>query len=407
MTNCRSCETPIKAFMSFGQQPLANALQQPDRQTPAERFYELAPAVCSNCQLFQLVDQPPPETMFTERYPFLTSSSRSMTKHFEEFALDLITNLPDLENTGFVVEIGSNDGTLLKPFAASKIKHLGIEPSPNVADVAVKRDLNTKVAFFGSDTASEIYDEYGPANLIVAANVIGHIPDILDVGKGIAKLLSRDGQFVFEAVYLPDVLRNVAFDQLYDEHVFTFSATAVLNVFKQHDLELVKLEHQHVHGGSMRFYLGHKGCHPVHHSVPQILQTEKNQGLDSFETYHSFKLATEEIRHQLTSKIVQLNNLGASVIGYGATAKSTTILNYCDLGPNHIKWIQDSTEEKQGLLSPGSHIPIVSQEIFQQYNPDYAVLFAWNHRAEIEEKEQRWRANGGKWITYVPRVNIE
>ena len=157
----------------------------------------------------------------------------------------------------------------------------------------------------------------------------------------------------------------------------------------------------------MRFYLGHKGCHPVHHSVPQILQTEKNQGLDSFETYHSFKLATEEIRHQLTSKIVQLNNLGASVIGYGATAKSTTILNYCDLGPNHIKWIQDSTEEKQGLLSPGSHIPIVSQEIFRQSNPDYAVLFAWNHRAEIEEKEKRWRANGGKWITYVPRVNIE
>ena len=134
-----------------------------------------------------------------------------------------------------MVEIGSNDGTLLKPFATSEIKHLGIEPSHNVANIAVKRDLNTKVAFFGSDTASEIYDEYGPAKLIIAANVIGHIPDILDVGKGIAKLLSRDGQFVFEAVYLPDVLKNVAFDQLYDEHVFTFSATAVLNVFKQHD----------------------------------------------------------------------------------------------------------------------------------------------------------------------------
>ena len=214
MTNCRSCETPIKAFMSFGQQPLANALQQPGPQNPAERFYELAPAVCPNCQLFQLIDQPPPETMFTERYPFLTSSSHSMTKHFEEFALDLITSLPDIENTGFVVEIGSNDGTLLKPFATSEIKHLGIEPSPNVANIAVKRGLNTKVAFFGSDTATEVYDEYGPANLIIAANVIGHIADILDVGKGIAKRLSRDGQFVFEAVYLADVLKNVAFDQL-------------------------------------------------------------------------------------------------------------------------------------------------------------------------------------------------
>ncbi|MBT07293.1 MAG: SAM-dependent methyltransferase [Rhodospirillaceae bacterium] len=407
MTNCRSCETPIKAFMSFGQQPLANALQQPGRQESVEKFYELAPAVCPNCQLFQLINQPPPKTMFTERYPFLTSSSRSMTKHFEEFALNLMTNLPEMENASFVVEIGSNDGTLLQPFARSKIKHLGIEPSPNVADVAIKRNLNTKVAFFNSDTASEIYEQYGPADLIIAANVIGHIPDIIDLGRGVAKLLGPDGKFVFEAVYLSDVLRNVAFDQLYDEHVFTFSATSVLNVFKQHGLELVKLEHQNVHGGSMRFYLAHRGRHPVDHSVPLILHAEEKQGLDSLETYYAFKLATEKIRHQLTSKIIELNDHGASVTGYGATAKSTTILNYCDLGPDHIEWIQDSTKEKQGLLTPGSHIPIVSQEVFRHSNPDYAVLFAWNHRAEIEEKEKKWRASGGKWITYVPKVNIE
>ena len=407
MIHCRSCGTQTKPFMSLGSQPLANALVNPDDYSSPEKWYELSPAICSNCYLFQLVEQPDSETMFTEQYPFFTSSSRNMSAHFEDFGSLLIAERPNIKTKGFVVEIGSNDGTFLKPFADAGITHLGVEPSSNVGAIARERGINTKVAFFGYETASEIHAKYGSANLIIAANVIGHIADINDLGRGVANLLAEDGHFVFEAVYLGDVIKNTAFDQLYDEHVFTFSATSVRNAFAKHKLELIDIEHQVVHGGSMRFFLAHRGKYPVRPSVAQLLKNEHRDGLNSEETYEKFRCRTETIRKNLIAQITTLNSNGQFVVGYGATAKSSTVLNYCDLGSNHIAWIQDSTREKQGKLTPGTHIPIVSPKVFQESSPDFAVLFAWNHQIEIEKKEQKWRANGGKWITYIPRVAIQ
>ena len=393
--------------MSLGSQPLANALVNSDGSTSPEKRYELAPAICPNCYLFQLIEQPDSETMFTERYPFFTSSSRNMSAHFENFGSLLIAERPNMKAKGFVVEIGSNDGTFLKPFADAGIAHLGVEPSSNVGAIARQRGINTKVSFFGNETASEIHAKYGSANLIVAANVIGHIADINDVGRGVANLLAEDGHFVFEAVYLGDVLKNTAFDQLYDEHVFTFSGTSVKNAFAKHKLELIDIEHQEVHGGSMRFFLAHRGQYPVRPAVTQLIQNEHRHGLHLEETYDKFRSRAEKIRKTLVAQITTLNSNGQLVVGYGATAKSSTVLNYCELGSNNIAWIQDSTREKQGKLTPGTHIPIVSPEVFQENSPDFAVLFAWNHQIEIEEKEQKWRANGGKWITYVPRVAVQ
>ena len=292
---------------------------------------------------------------------------------------------------GFVVEIGSNDGTFLKPFADAGITHLGVEPSSNVGAIARHRGINTKIAFFGNETASKIHAQYGSANLIIAANVIGLIADINDVGRGVANLLAEDGHFVFEAVYLGDVLKNTAFDQLYDEHVFTFSGTSVQNAFARHKLELIDIEHQVVHGGSMRFSLAHKGQYPVRPSVIQLLKNEHRDGLHLKETYDKFRSRAEKIRKTLTAEITTLNSNGQFVVGYGATAKSSTVLNYCELGSDNIAWIQDSTREKQGKLTPGTHIPIVSPQVFQESSPDFAVLFAWNHRIEIEERSNRTR----------------
>ena len=393
--------------MSLGRQPLANALLDAKDSNLLEQWYELAPAVCPNCHLFQLIEQPDSKAMFTEHYPFFTSSSRSMSTHFERLASLLIRDRPELKTNGFVVEIGSNDGTLLKPFSDSGITHLGVEPSASVGEIALQRGINTKIAFFGSETASEIHTKYGSANLIIATNVIGHIADINDIGNAVSNLLAEDGNFIFEAVYLGDVLKNSAFDQLYDEHVFTFSATSVRNAFARHKLELINVEHQMVHGGSMRFFLAHKGRCQVHPAVKELLQIERRSGLLLAETYENFRINTENIKKNLISQVTTLNHLGNRVVGYGATAKSSTVLNYCGLGPEHLTWIQDSTKEKQGKLSPGTHIPIVSQQVFQDASPDFAVLFAWNHLSEIEQKERKWRARGGKWVTYVPAVVIQ
>lgn len=391
--------------MSFGQQPLANALVAPG-ETGNEAFYEMAPAVCPSCSLFQLVEQPAAENMFNARYPFFTGMSSHMTQHFTALAEDRIAANPSLREDGFVVEIGSNDGTLMSAFARAGIRHLGIEPSESVAKVAQGNGIDTRIGFFDSETAQAVRREHGPADIIIGTNVIAHIGAINEVGTGVAALLKEDGQFVIEAVYLGDMLRNTAFDQLYDEHVFTFSATAVTNVFGRHGLALVDVAPQGVHGGTMRYTLAPAGSREPADAVAALLAEEQTLGLADPATYDGFRQRCESIRDDLAALVRELAAKSGPIVGYGATAKSATVLTYCGLGPDDIAWIQDSTPAKQGMLSPGAHIPIVAPEKFAAEAPDYAVLFAWNHRAEIESRETVWRGKGGKWILYVPEVGI-
>lgn len=407
MPKCRSCDTPIEAFMSFGQQPLANALLAPTNLHAYQPTYELAPAMCSGCGLFQLLEQPTATSMFTEQYPFFTSSSKFMSDHFEALAHNLIENDRSLNNKGFVIDIGSNDGTLLKSFAKTAINHLGVEPSKSVAELAKKNGVNTHISFFNSETASLIRKEYGPADIILGTNVIAHIATINDVALGVTSLLKEKGVFIIEAVYLGDMILNTAFDQLYDEHVFTFSATAVTNIFRQHGLELVNVEPQTVHGGSMRYTLAPLGSRERSGTVENLLNEEARMGLTNPRTYALFRQRCEIIRRDLPRLVHEISASGRKVVGYGATAKSVTVLNYCGLGINDISWIQDSTKTKQGMLSPKTLIPIVSPEYFREVAPDYAILFAWNHKDEIEIREQGWRKNGGKWVSYLPEVTIQ
>ncbi len=406
MPKCRSCDTPIEAFMSFGQQPLANALVAPTNQHAYQPTYELAPAMCSGCGLFQLLEQPTATSMFTEEYPFFTSSSKFMSDHFEALAHNLIENDPSLNDKGFIIDIGSNDGTLLKKFAKTDINHLGVEPSKSVAEMAKKKGVNTQVSFFNSQTASLIRQKYGPADIILGTNVIAHIGTINDIALGVTSLLKENGVFIIEAVYLGDMILNTAFDQLYDEHVFTFSATAVRNVFRKHGLELVNVEPQIVHGGSMRYTLALPGSRECSDAVEDLLNEEARKGLMNPATYVLFRERCEAIRRDLPLLVREISTSGKKIVGYGATAKSVTVLNYCGLEINDISWIQDSTITKQGMLSPKTLIPIVSPEYFRKVAPDYAILFAWNHKEEIESQEQGWRNNGGKWVFYLPEVTI-
>lgn len=392
-------------FMSFGRMPIANGFLTP-AGIADEYFFELAPAVCGHCGMFQLAMQPAPERMFHAHYAFHSGTSRHMQAHFERFARAVIDGPLRGRDDPFVVEIGSNDGIMLRHFKAAGIRHLGFEPSANVADVARGKGIDTITAFFDVGLAERIATERGQADAVLAANVMCHIADLPGVARGVARLLRPDGVFVFEDPYLGAMIEKTAYDQIYDEHVFMFSVLSVARAFAPHGLELIDAEAQPTHGGSMRYTLAHAGSRPVSPRVGEWVARERAQGLDRAETYDRFRDSCARSRAKLMALLNDLRRQGKRVTGYGATSKSTTVINYCGITPEHIEFISDTTPIKQSKLSPGAHIPVKPHAEFAGAYPDYALLFAWNHEAEIRGNEQAFIAAGGCFILYVPDVRI-
>ena len=261
MSKCRICQVEYVPFLSFGKMPLANGFLASD-QFRNEYFFELVVAFCPSCCMVQLSEQPSREKMFTPHYAYFSSTSTSMATHFEKFAHQVIADyLPP--HDPFVVEIGCNDGILLEQFAQVGIRHLGIEPSANVAQVAVNKGLRALQRYFDEDLAREIVAEYGQADGVLGANVLCHIPYLHSVVAGIKMLLKPGGVLVFEDPYLGDILDKTAYDQIYDEHAFYFSVTSVSYLFQRHGLEVVDVMPQNVHGGSMRYVVTHEGAKRV------------------------------------------------------------------------------------------------------------------------------------------------
>lgn len=403
--SCKICRQEIKKIMSFGSMPVANGFLV-EEEFSKEYYFELAVAFCESCKTFQLAEQPEPKLMFHENYAFFSSTSKKMAEHFEKMAASYMKEFITDKNNSFVVELGSNDGIMLKHFANAGIKHLGIEPSSNVADVARKNGVNTISKFFGKEIAMSVADEYGKADIICASNVMCHIPDLDSVGQGVDILLKDNGVFIFEDPYLGDVIQKISYDQIYDEHVYIFSMQSVSNIFAAYGLEVFHVESQTTHGGSMRYHLCRKGAHSIRDSVKTQLKQERLLGLDKVDTYKEFANNCEKSKHNLLSLLKRLKSEGKRVVGYAATSKSTTVLNYCGISSALIEYICDTTPIKQGKFSPGMHIPIKAYEYFKNDRPDYAVLFGWNHAKEIFAKETDFTKNGGKWIVFVPDVKI-
>lgn len=401
---CRICDHEVTPFMTYGRMPIANGFLTPN-QTGNEYFYELKPAFCSNCFTFQIEEQPEPEAMFHDQYAFFSRTSKFMQKHFGHYASWVIDTYLTGEDP-FVVELGSNDGIMLENFARQGIRHLGVEPSANVADVARSHGVNTVVKFFGPATATEIVAEYGQADALIAANVMCHIPDMNGIAQGADRLLKNDGVLIFEDPYLGAMIEKTSYDQIYDEHVFIFSALSVANIFGQHGFELIDLLPQHTHGGSMRYVLARKGVRAIGSAVATIINAEMSAGLNLVETYEQFRKKCEKSKEDLVRILKEEKAAGRRVVGYGATSKSTTILNYCGIGPDLIEFISDTTPIKQNKLTPGTHIPVKPYEAFAENYPDTALLFAWNHQTEIMEKEKEFSAMGGRWIIPVPEVKV-
>lgn len=387
--------------MSFGRMPIANGFLMPE-QFRDEYFFELKPAFCPECLTFQIENQPAPEMMFHENYAFFSRTSAHMQRHFKSYA-EWVMKSHLRGADPFVVELGSNDGIMLENFAKRGIRHLGVEPSANVAAVASGHGVNTVVRFFDAQVGADIAEEHGHAAALMAANVMCHIPDLHGIAKGADALLSPDGVLIFEDPYLGAMIEKTSYDQIYDEHVYIFSALSVENMFSLYGFELIDLLKQETHGGSMRYVLARKGARPVAPSVASVLAEEKAAGLHLPETFEKFRQACEASKARIVRLLTEEKKAGRRVVGYGATSKSTTILNYCNIGPDLIEFISDTTPIKQGKFTPGMHIPVKPYTAFAENPPQTALLFAWNHKAEIMEKERAFSTAGGKWLTHIEK----
>ena len=395
---CKITSSEMSPFMSFGKMPIANGFLQKEN-FKNEFFFDLEVGFSEKICLFQLKDHPTPEQMFNENYPFFTGSSQAMKTHFKEYADFIKKNF--IKNNSKIIEIGSNDGTFLNNFKDSNIEYIGFEPSSNVAKIANLNGINTLNQFFGLESLDLIKKFHHQTNVIFAANVICHIPKLVELIKTVDQLLSKDGVFIFEEPYLGSMFEKTSYDQIYDEHIFVFSATSVKKIFNMYDFELTDLVKQETHGGSMRYIISRKNARDINKNVKVILDNEKFNNLDNIESCNVFKKNCEASKLKLNNTLKNFISDGKKIVGYAATSKSTTILNYCGIDSNIIEYICDTTKEKIGKYSPGMHIPIVSIDHFRNDNPDIAYLFAWNHKEEILKKEKKFSQEVGKWISHV------
>ena len=381
--------------------PLANGFLTPD-QFADEYFFNLSAARCPRCTLVQLVDQPPRERMFNDRYPFFSATSAGMAAHFASLARDVIATLPP--GDGFVVEIGSNDGTLLRHAAEAGIRHLGIEPSASVALAATARGVRTVGKFFDAQLAREIVAEHGHAHAVVAANALSHVADVHSVVEGIRILLAPEGTCVVEDPYWGDVVAQTAFDQIYDEHASYFTLSSLQYLFARHGLAVFDAVPFNVHGGSMRYLIGAAGSRPATARVSLLLDQEQAAALHRPETFAGFRRRVTATGDALMTVLRDCRAQGKRVVGYGATSKSTTTINFFGVTPELVEFISDTTPAKHGTFSPGAHIPVRPHHEFAAPYPERALLFLWNHAAEVRANEQAFTRGGGRWIVYVPAV---
>ncbi|PIN90854.1 hypothetical protein COU60_00735 [Candidatus Pacearchaeota archaeon CG10_big_fil_rev_8_21_14_0_10_34_76] len=407
---CKACsEHSIIKFISFGEMPIANAFLKKSDLNKNEFKYNMEVGFCENCKMVQLVETPPydkyivPDETGKTNYAFFSSTSKFMEDHFAELAREV--EIKFLTDSSKVVEIGSNDGIMLKSFKNNKV--LGIEPSANVAEVAQKQGIDTIVDFFTRQLASRVAGQKGKFKVALTTNVFLNIIDINDFLEGITEILEEDGVFITEDPYLMDILEKTSYDQIYDEHIWYFSLTSLSNILRKHNLEIFDAEKQWTHGGSMRVFISRVGKYRKTERLFSYLEEERNRGIESLQTYLDFARNVEKSKLELQNLVKSLKSQGKKIVGYAAASKGTIVLNYCNIGTETIDYISDSTPFKQGTYSPGKHIPIVSPEVFHEDKTvDYALLSAWNHADEIMQKEQDFVNRGGRFIVHYPEARI-
>jgi SAM-dependent methyltransferase len=404
---CRSCGAPLKAVLvDLGMTPISNAFVRADHASFSERFYPLKSFVCDRCWLVQLEDFETPETHFHAEYVYFSSFSDSWLAHARSFVEKAIPRLA-LGTSSRVVEVGSNDGYLLQYFVERGIPCLGVDPAANCAKAAWElRRVPTEVVFFGSKAATRLREQGGSADLIVANNVLAHVPDIDDFVAGFKILLSEQGVATFEFPHVLEMIRNVEFDTIYHEHYSYLSLLALQPLFGRHGLRVIDVERLSTHGGSLRLYVAHADRTDVAEAVKQLRHEEVSAGLDRLATYETFGHRVRQLKRSLLRVLIGLLEDGKSVAAYGAPAKGNTLLNYCGIGRDFIAFTVDRNVHKQGLLLPGTRIPVLAPDEIAKRRPDYVLILPWNLREEIVAQINQIPDWTGQFIIPVPEPII-
>lgn len=403
---CRLCGAKaLERFLVLGPQPLANSFLKPADADQHEPFFPLDVYLCSGCGLVQMRDVVAPELMF-KNYVYVSSTSPVFVAHFEKFAADVWKSL-GLKPGDVTVDIGSNDGVLIKPFKALGARALGVDPAENVAKLANDAGLETVCAFFSSETAAKIAREKGKAKAATACNVFAHVNDLDGFAQGLDALLADDGVFMPEFPYLVDFYQQNLFDTVYHEHLSYLGVAPLLPFFEKRGFEIFDAWRVATHGGSLRLFVQRKGGkRKVSAAVGELAKLEKSLGLGEISTWKSFSERIETNKGALLALLERLRSEGRSIVGYGAPAKGNTLLNYFGIGPGLVSSIVDDSVFKQGLLTPGTHIPVVAAAELDRRRPDYVLILAWNFAEPIMKKLASFKAAGGKFIVPVPAPRV-
>ena len=406
-TNCRFCRKPLMStFANLGTSPLANAFLSPDKLNQPEPSFPLHARVCENCFLVQIPEFEPPEHIFSQ-YAYFSSYSDTWLEHSRAYT-EMITERFGVDQHSFVVEIASNDGYLLQYFLQKGIPVLGIEPSVNTARKAESRGIKTITRFFSRTLASELLQTCGAANLIVANNVLAHVPNLHDFVAGLKILLGPGSLATIEFPHLLRLIELCQFDTIYHEHFSYFSFTTVQRIFKAHGLAVFDVDELPTHGGSLRLYLGHDDdpSRTIQRRVSELEEKEKDFGLDRTAVYTRFEERVKNVKQEILSFLIKAKADGKTVTGYGAPAKSSTLLNYCGIRTDFMDYTVDRNPYKQGLLIPGVHIPIYEPERLLQTKPDYLFILPWNIKEEIMEQMGHIREWGGRFVVPIPEIQV-
>jgi len=404
MPNCRFCGALLRlTFADLGKTPLANSYVRKEDLNHVEPFYPLHARVCEVCFLVQVESVVPAEEIFGH-YAYFSSYSKSWLEHAADYCRTVQKKFA-LGKESFVIEIASNDGYLLKNFIASRIPCLGVEPAANVAEVARRNNVPTETLFFGEKTAGEIATKYKKADLIIANNVLAHVPDLNDFVKGFKILLKPGGTITVEVPHLLKLIEGAQFDTIYHEHYSYFSLLALEKIFAAHGLQIYDTDELSTHGGSLRIYAAHDNeGRKISAQLKKIQADEKAANLDNSTGYSGFDAKVKNICTEFLSFLKKAKAEGKTVVGFGAAAKGNTLLNVSGVKNDLIKFVCDNNPHKQGLYLPGSHIPILSpQEIFAK-KPNYILILPWNIAAEISAEIRGTKSWDGEFATAIPHL---
>jgi SAM-dependent methyltransferase len=386
-------------------QPLSNAYIRPQDVDLPETFYPLHPRVCDRCHLVQIGVFEAPERIFAD-YAYFSSYSTSWLEHCRRHVDRSIVRL-GLDGNSFAVEVASNDGCLLRSFVAAGVRVLGIEPAENVAAVARAAGIPTDAEFFGAASADRIVCEHGKADMIVANNVLAHVPEMHDFVEGFRRLLAPGGITTFEFPHLIPLIEHTQFDTIYHEHFSYLSMLALEPVFASHGLRVVDVDRISTHGGSLRLWVAHeRSPHRVEPAVESVRQLESAAGLQDPQTYQSFRDRVRGVKNGLLRFLIDASERGARVVAYGAAAKGNTLLNYCGIRSDLIDFVVDRNPHKQGMYLPGSRLLIDSVDALFEARPDYVLILPWNLKSEIVEQMAGIREWGGRFAVAIPEFSL-